>query len=50
MRELLESTAQRAIAYLEGIGDRSVAPSAEAVANLARLDEPLNEAIPRKHS
>jgi glutamate/tyrosine decarboxylase-like PLP-dependent enzyme len=44
MRELLESTAQRAIAYLEGIGDRSVAPSAEAVANLARLDEPFNEA------
>ena len=44
MRKLLESTAQRAIAYLEGIGDRSVAPSAEAVANLARLDEPFNEA------
>jgi len=44
MRKLLESTAQRAIAYLEGIGDRSVAPSAEAVANLARLDEPFNDA------
>jgi hypothetical protein len=43
MRELLENTAQRAISYLEGIGDRSVAPSAKAVAKLATLDEPLNE-------
>ncbi len=43
MRELLENTAQRAISYLEGLGDRSVAPSAEAVAKLATLDEPLNE-------
>ena len=43
MRELLENTAQRAISYLENIGDRSVAPSAEAVAKLATLDEPLNE-------
>jgi glutamate/tyrosine decarboxylase-like PLP-dependent enzyme len=43
MRELLENTAQRAISYLEGIGDRSVAPSAEAIAKLATLDEPLNE-------
>lgn len=43
MRDLLENTAQRAISYLEGIGDRTVAPSAEAVAKLATLDEPLNE-------
>ena len=41
MRDLLESTAQRAIAYLEGLDTRSVAPSAEAVRNLAVLDEPL---------
>jgi glutamate/tyrosine decarboxylase-like PLP-dependent enzyme len=44
MRELLESTAQRAISYLEGISNRRVAPSAEAVANLSKLDEPLNDA------
>ncbi len=44
MRELLEHTAQRAISYLETLGDRSVAPPAEAVARLAALDEPLNEA------
>lgn len=43
MRELLEQTAQRAISYLENLGDRSVAPSAEAVAKLAALDQPLNE-------
>ena len=42
-RELLENTAQRAIAYLEGIGNRSVAPPAEAVAKLSRLDEPLQQ-------
>ncbi|MGH9929617.1 MAG: pyridoxal phosphate-dependent decarboxylase family protein [Pyrinomonadaceae bacterium] len=42
MRELLENTAQRAISYLEGLGDRSVAPTAEAVAKLAILHEPLN--------
>src|SRR5688500_18868697 len=44
MRELLENTAQRAISYLEGLSDRSVAPSAKAVTNLATLDGPLNEA------
>jgi glutamate/tyrosine decarboxylase-like PLP-dependent enzyme len=41
MRELLENTAQRAISYLETLGDRSVAPSADAVARLATLDESL---------
>src|SRR6266540_2656693 len=41
MRELLESTTQRAISYLENLGDRGVAPSAEAVERLATLDEPL---------
>src|SRR6266536_4473538 len=41
MRELLESTAQRAISYLENLGDRGVSPSAEAVARLATLDEAL---------
>jgi glutamate/tyrosine decarboxylase-like PLP-dependent enzyme len=43
MRELLENTAQRAISYLETLGDRGVAPSADAVARLATLDEPLTE-------
>ena len=43
MRELLESTAERAIAYLEGLPERSVAPSAAAVAGLSVLDEPLPE-------
>ena len=43
MRELLENTAQRAISYLEGIGDRGVAPAPEAVANLASLDHPLSD-------
>src|SRR5258706_8473906 len=43
MRELLESTAERAISYLEGLENRSVAPPAEAVAKLAILDQPLND-------
>lgn len=41
MRSLLETTAHRAITYLEELENRSVAPSLEAVANLERLDEPL---------
>lgn len=41
MRSLLETTAQRAIAYLEGLKERSVAPAPDAVANLLSLDEPL---------
>ncbi len=43
MRELLENTAQRAISYLESLPDRGVAPTAEAVATLATLDQPLND-------
>lgn len=43
MRELLEKTTQLAISYLEGLGDRSVAPSPNAIAKLAILDEPLTE-------
>jgi glutamate/tyrosine decarboxylase-like PLP-dependent enzyme len=43
MNKLLEDAAQRAIAYLEGLDGRRVAPSAEAVADptltLSRLDE-----------
>jgi len=44
MRELLENTAQRAISYLEGLGERGVAPTPAAVAKLATLDQPLTEA------
>jgi len=43
MRELLETTAQRAISYLETLETRGVAPTPEAVAKLATLDQPLNE-------
>jgi glutamate/tyrosine decarboxylase-like PLP-dependent enzyme len=41
MRQLLENTAQRAIAYLETLEARRVAPSPEALAKIAVLDEPL---------
>ena len=43
MRDLLEDAAQRAIAYLEGLDARGVAPSPEAVVGLAALDRPLPE-------
>ncbi|MCU0522791.1 MAG: aminotransferase class V-fold PLP-dependent enzyme [Anaerolineae bacterium] len=43
MRQLLEDAAQRSIAYLEGLDSRPVAPSPEAVAGLAALEEPLPE-------
>ena len=41
MNELLGGTAARAARYLEGIQERSVTPSAQAVAGLDVLDEPL---------
>jgi glutamate/tyrosine decarboxylase-like PLP-dependent enzyme len=41
MKELLETTAQRAIRYLEGLNARGVAPTPEAVAGLERLREAL---------
>jgi glutamate/tyrosine decarboxylase-like PLP-dependent enzyme len=43
IRKLLEYTAQRAISYLENLDNRGVAPSFEAIAQLAILDQPLNE-------
>ncbi|MEP0883723.1 hypothetical protein NDI49_19400 [Trichocoleus sp. ST-U3] len=46
MRELLETTAQFAIRYLESLDARNVAPTAEAIANLIQFDEPLpNEPV-----
>jgi glutamate/tyrosine decarboxylase-like PLP-dependent enzyme len=41
MRNLLAGAAERAIAYLEGLDGRGVAPAPEAVAALSLLDEPL---------
>lgn len=41
MQELLKNTAERAIKYLQKLDARGVAPSAEAIANLSRFDEPL---------
>jgi glutamate/tyrosine decarboxylase-like PLP-dependent enzyme len=43
MKELLEDTARRAIAYLEGLRSRSVSPSHSAVAGLTELGGPLPE-------
>src|SRR5690349_45746 len=41
MNELLQSAAERAQRYLDGIRDRDVAPTPGAVAALAAFDEPL---------
>ncbi len=41
MKVLLKDTAARAIAYLDGLDARSVAPTPEAIARLAEFDEPL---------
>jgi glutamate/tyrosine decarboxylase-like PLP-dependent enzyme len=41
MQSLLSATAERAARYLEGRDARAVAPTAEAIAGLARLDEAL---------
>ena len=42
-RELLADAAERAACYLDTLQTRPVAPSAEAIAALARFDEPLPE-------
>jgi glutamate/tyrosine decarboxylase-like PLP-dependent enzyme len=43
MRELLKSTAERAIRYVEGLDSREVAPSAAAIDDLDRFDESLRD-------
>ncbi len=43
MDALLKLAADRAIRYLDGVGDRPVAPTAEAVAGLSAFDMPLPE-------
>lgn len=39
--ELLNDAARRAVRYLDGIGSRAVAPTAKAISELKRLDEPM---------
>jgi hypothetical protein len=41
MRTLLDDAAQRAIRYLESLDARSVAPTPEAIAALARFEQPM---------
>jgi glutamate/tyrosine decarboxylase-like PLP-dependent enzyme len=41
MQQLLDESARRAIAYLNSLATRSVAPRPEAIENLRALDEPL---------
>jgi glutamate/tyrosine decarboxylase-like PLP-dependent enzyme len=43
MNPLLESAAERALRYLEGIDARPVAPDADATGRLSELNEPLPE-------
>ena len=43
MRDLLNEAAKRASRYLESLGTRSVAPETEALAALARFDQPFPE-------
>ncbi len=41
MKDLLQEAAERAEAYLAGLTERAVIPTAEAIENLTLLDEPL---------
>jgi glutamate/tyrosine decarboxylase-like PLP-dependent enzyme len=43
MRKILNDSAQRALAYLESINERKVAPDPQAVAALRELDQPLGD-------
>lgn len=44
MRQILENSAQRAIAYLESLEDRRVAPDPASIEALAALEECFPEA------
>jgi glutamate/tyrosine decarboxylase-like PLP-dependent enzyme len=44
MEALLKSTADRAWSYRQGLNERGVAPTAEAIAGLSRFDEALPDA------
>jgi len=50
MDNLLKETAERAGRYLDGVNDRSVFPSPEAIDRLAQLDEPLPQAPTDPHT
>lgn len=50
MRTLLQQTAEQAITYLEHLGERSVAPSAEAIAQLAAFGGSLPEGPDDPHA
>jgi glutamate/tyrosine decarboxylase-like PLP-dependent enzyme len=43
MREILNDSAERAMAYLESINERKVAPDPQAVEKLKELEQPLGE-------
>lgn len=43
MRDVLRDAADRAIHYVESLGERPVAPSADAIARLSELETPLPE-------
>jgi len=43
MREILTDSAERALAYLESIAERKVAPDPRAVERLKELDQPLGD-------
>ena len=43
LREVLQATAERAIRYLEGLEERRVGPSAEAIEGLGVFDQPFPE-------
>ncbi len=46
MRKLLQTTAEYANRYLEGLDARNAAPTQEAIANLIQFDQPLpNEPV-----
>ena len=45
MRALLNDAAARAIRYLDGLNERAVVPSPEAVARLCELDGPLPDVL-----
>ena len=44
MTDLLQDAARRSAAYLASLDGRAVFPTADAIAGLARFDEPLSDA------
>lgn len=50
MRAILNDSAERALAYLESIGERKVAPDPQAIARLKELDQPLGDEPTDSHA